>query len=105
MTLTRLSPSLFEEPAASLPRSTPARVTLQRVPAAPASAATITLPIDAKALDSMLRSRNGMVEFTLSSETLELIVAYTDSQGAHSRRLRGRVRLAFETAQPEAVRA
>jgi hypothetical protein len=65
------------------------------------------LPIDAHALRSVLRSSDGTVEFTLSSEALELVVAYVDGQGSHSRRLRGRVRLAFETAQaaPVAVRA
>lgn len=101
MTLTRLSPSLFEQP--STQRPAPARVSLQRVQPAPTCAATLTLPIDANALNSVLRSRDGTVEFTLSSETLELVVAYSDGQGAHSRRLRGRVRLDFETAQPEPV--
>ena len=105
MTLTRLSPSLFEAPSVNAQRAAPARVSLQRVPAAPACAATLTLPIDADALSSVLCSRDGMVEFTLSSETLELVVAYADGQGAHSRRLRGRIRLAFEAAQPEPVAA
>lgn len=105
MTLTRLTPSLFEAPTFGAPRPAPARVALQRVVPAPASAATLTLPIDASALNSVLRSSDGTVEFTLSSEALELVIAYADGQGAHSRRLRGRVRLAFETAQPEPVAA
>ena len=105
MTLSRLTPSLFEAPTFGAPRPAPARVSLQRVAPPPASAATLTLPIDANALRSVLRSSDGTVEFTLSSETLELIVAYADGQGAHSRRLRGRIRLAFETAQPEPVAA
>jgi hypothetical protein len=105
MTFSRLTPSLFEAPNYGGPRPAPARVSLQRVPPVPASAATLTLQIDANALNSVLRSRDGAVEFTLSSDTLELIVAYADGQGSHSRRLRGRVRLAFETAQPELVAA
>jgi hypothetical protein len=100
MTLSRLTPSLFEAPNPCAQRPAPARVSLQRAAPAPASAATLTLPIDANALRSVLRSTDGTVEFTLSSETLELVVAYADGQGAHSRRLRGRVRLAFETVQP-----